>query len=297
MKGLTVSAAVLGILGFAVTSASGGGGLIVGGGQVVAGGQAPRPAASKPDPLGRWAPLKEAVSLTREQEQKIADLVKTHNHKQLNSRQADARKYRALQVKLGRAQHTKDGSGKLRKQMADMQANRARLMQEEEAAVLAVLTPKQRLAWERHLLVLRIEYWTKELKPADLQQERIAKLYDKWAIEYVDLQSNDQRFETDGKVLAEISREVLTKAQQAELAKLREARKDKPPVSPFDPIRPEGTTVIRLGQGQVMVGNVIVRGAAQGAVTITIGGNGAVDTKVKAATDGDGQKKPDEKEK
>lgn len=297
MKRLTVLATLLGIAGIVVTPASGGGGLIVGGGQVVAGGQAPKPAA-KPDPLGRWAPLKEAASLTKEQEQKIADLVKTHNQKQLNSQQADARKHRALQVKLGRAQYTKDGSAKLQKQMADAYANRARLGQEEEAGVLAVLAPKQRLAWERHLLVQRIEYWTKALKPADLQQECIAKLYDKWAIEYVDLKSDDQRFEKDRKVLAEIDRDVLTKAQRAELAKLRETRKNKPPVSPFDPIRPDGTTVIRLGQGQVMVGGIIVQGAAQGAVTITIGGNGAVvDTKVKAANEGDGQAKPDKQDK
>lgn len=195
---------------------------------------AKEPAATKGSPIrGYYAIMASVCKLTDEQKTQFEEKIKARSEAlKAWDDGADGQKVAELKKKLSDIPREKrEERGELAKQLKPLEAGRAKIEKETRDAILAILTPEQRVLWDGQQLYTQRMRGLGRAKLTDEQKEKVRELCQQTAKAISELPEKERRGkvkELEKQLSAKIDQEVLTAEQ-------REAMKAKPSTKPKNP--------------------------------------------------------------
>ncbi len=173
------------------------------------------PARKKVLLRGMHARMTTVCGLSEQQQKAIADLAA----KRRENLKPVMEKYNALRTDLKKAREAENAeeAKRINAELAKVRAERDKITKEPLKAILAVLTPEQKVKWDEYQFVLKIKRRYSAAKLTDEQIEKIQAAHVKQAAG-VDMNDKEARDAAMRSLYAMIEKDILTPAQRTECA-------------------------------------------------------------------------------
>ena len=179
--------------------------------------QGKEPAAGKKVRLwGMHAHMVKVCNLTEDQQKQIAELNDLRQKARKEFEAENTEKIKTLKAQIAEARKNKDEKAleEARTQLSDLLLKRKEINTQWRAKIMAVLTPEQKVQWDRYQIRLSVMRRFKKAKLTDEQAAEVKAAYAKFMTD-VDLSDKEARREALQKLTDYIRAEILTDAQRA----------------------------------------------------------------------------------
>ncbi len=185
---------------------------------------------------GMHARMAKVCNLSKQQQKQIAELNTLRQKAMKQFRAENGEKFRTLKAKIAEAKKNKD-----KKAMKEAMAQRRSLHRKQreiysqwQPKIMAVLTPEQKVKWDRDQVVLSIKRQFRKAKLTDKQTVDVKAACAKFTTG-VDLSDKKARRKAVKKLADYISKEILTDAQRAATTRAKRKTTTKPADSTKSP--------------------------------------------------------------
>ncbi len=181
-----------------------------------------RPVKKKVLLRGMHAQMATVCGLSEQQQKSIADL--SAKRREDLKPVMEKEKPLAADLKKAREAGNEEEVKRVRAERTKVRAERNKIRDESRKAILAVLTPEQKVKWDEYQFVLQIKGRYSAAKLTDEQIEKIKAAHVKVAAG-VDMNDKEAKRAAMGKLHAMIEKDILTPAQRTECAVAKVARR------------------------------------------------------------------------